>query len=186
MQVTDDLSILMQPNRVVLFQIAVEEDYLKLISRFLLLNTNSKGVYVSANRSAKDLTEKIRKHNFDLDAKLKTGQICIVDLVSRTVGAQEIEGAVYVSSPSELSATQMAIEGVINKAKTEPENTWLVIDSLPSLLIFNGAGALLNFLHFLIGRLRVLGYTGVIFTVEGSLSTRVFSTVAQLCDKVIK
>lgn len=186
MQVTYDLSVLMQPSKVTLFQTAIDQDFLELISRFFLLNRQSKGVYVSANRSAKDLAEKIREHNFDLDSKLKTGEIFIVDLVSRSVGAQEIDGAVYLSCPSELSATQMAIEGVIKKLSAEPKNTWLIIDSLPTLLFFNGAGALLNFLHFLVGRLRVLGYIGVIFTVEGSLNPRVFSTVAQLCDRVIK
>lgn len=186
MQVTDNLSITMNPNRILLLQTRIEENHLKLISDFLQANRNCKGVYVSSNRSAKDLVERLREYDYDLYAKIKARSISVVDLVSRSVGAQEIEGAVYVSSPSELSATQMAIEAAISKLGPEAGNTWLVIDSLPTLLIFNGSGALLNFLHFLIGRLRLLGYTGVIFTAEGSLSPRVFSTVAQLCDKVIK
>jgi len=183
---TDELSVFTNPNRVLLLQTGIEENYLKLISHFLLINRNCKGIYVSSNRSSRDLVDRLRKYDYDLDAKIKAREISIVDLVSRSVGAQEIEGAVYVSSPSELSATQMAIEAAINKLSPQAENAWLIIDSLPTLLIFNGVGALLNFLYFLIGRLRVLGYTGVIFTAEGSLSPRVFSTVAQLCDKVIK
>ncbi len=186
MQMTNELAVFTNPNRVLLLQTGIEENYLKLISDFLLINRNCKGIYVSSNRSSRDLVDRLRKYDCDLDAKIKAREISIVDLVSRSVGAQEIEGAVYVSSPSELSATQMAIEAAISKLSPEAGNAWLVIDSLPTLLIFNGTGALLNFLHFLIGRLRVLGYTGVILTAEGSLSPRVFSTVAQLCDKVIK
>lgn len=183
---TSDLSILMQPNKVTLFQTGINQDYFKLISSFLSINSRSRGIYVSSNRSAKDVAERIEEYNSELGHKLKAGEICIVDLVSRSVGAAEIEGAVYVSSPSELSATQMAIEGAINRTNSEFRNTWLIIDSLPTLLIFNSAGALLNFLHFLIGRLRVIGYAGILFAVEGSLTPRVFSTIAQLCDKVIK
>ena len=185
MNVTDGISVL-EPAKITLFQTGIGQDYLKLISKFLSLNCNARGVYVSANRSAKDLIESIAKYDFDLATKLKTGQISIVDLISRSIGAQDVAGVVYVSSPSELSATQMAIEGIISKCNVEPRNTWLIIDSLPTLLIFNGSGPLLNFLHFLVGRLRALGYTGVMFAVEGSLNARVFSTVAQLCDKVIK
>lgn len=176
----------MEPKKVTMFQAGLDQDYLELIARFLMVNSQAKGVYVSANRSAKDLTEKMRNYNFDLEPKLKSGQIYIVDLISRSVGAQEVDGAVYVASPSELSATQMAIEGVVNKFKLDSADTWVFVDSVPTLLIFNGAGALLNFLHFLIGRLRVLGYSGIILAAEGSLTNRVFSTVAQLCDRVIK
>ncbi len=186
MQVTDELSVITQTNRVIFLQTRLDQDYFKILSKFLLLNRYCKGIYVSSNRSARDLAEKLRRHNLDLHAMLQNGQIFVIDLVSKSVGDQEITGAFYVSSPSELSATQMAIEEVINRMNPKPRKTWLVIDSVPTLLIFNGAGALLHFLHFLIGRLRVLEYTGVIFTVEGSLSSRVFSTVAQLCDIVIK
>ncbi len=186
MRLTEELSLTMQPNHVFLLQMGIEQDYLKLISGFLLLNRNSYGIYVSSNRSAQNLTQELQRYGNDLASMMQAGRLFIVDLVSRNVGEREINGAVYVSSPSELSAAQMAIEGVINKWNTEPKNTWLVIDSIPTLLIFNGAGALLHFLHFLVGRLRVLGYTGIIFTVEGSLSSRVFSTIAQLCDTVIK
>ena len=63
----------------------------------------------------------------------------------------------------------MAIEGLISKMDAESARQ-------VAGCRFNSPGALLNFLRFLIVRLRVLGYAGVFFTVEGALTPRVFST----------
>lgn len=94
-----EFSFSVKPKEVLLLQTKVDDDYLKVISDFLRLNSSSKGIYVSSSRSAKDLAEKLQNYNFNLTQKLSDGQIAIVDLVSRSVGAEEINGVVYVSSP---------------------------------------------------------------------------------------
>ena len=61
----------------------------------------------------------------------------------------------------------MAIEGLISKMDAESARQ-------VAGCRFNSPGALLNFLRFLIVRLRVLGYAGVFFTVEGALHRECF------------
>lgn len=174
------------PKSVLLLETRLEENQMMLIADFLKFRQNDKGIYVSSNRPTNDLVEKLQTYNFDLQEALETGRICVIDLMSRSVGANEVKGGIYISSPSELSATQMAIEKAFDRADGEAGKTWLLLDSISTLLVYNSPGALLQFVHFLIGRLRVIQFNGVIFTVEGSVDERTLSTIRQFCDMVIK
>jgi len=174
------------PKSIVLFEIPIEEDQMRLTASFLKFRRNDNGIYVSSNRPANDLVEKLQTYNFDLGNALEAGRICVIDLVSRGVGANEVNGCLYAPSPSELSAAQMAIEKAFERVKGEGGKMWLLLDSISTLLVFNSPGALLQFLHFLISRLRVLQFNGAIFTVEGSVDEKVLSTIRQFCDRMIK
>lgn len=174
------------PKSVVMVETPLEENQIGLIADFLKFSRNEKGIYVSSNRPTNDLIEKFLTYNFDLREALEAGRVCVIDLMSRSVGANEVEGSIYVSSPSELSATQMAIEKAFERIDGETGKTWLLLDSISTLLVFNSPEALLQFLHFLIGRLRVLQFNGIIFTVEGSVEEKTLSTIRQFCDMVIK
>jgi KaiC/GvpD/RAD55 family RecA-like ATPase len=174
------------PKSVVILEVPSEEDPMKLISDFLRFKQNDKGIYVSSNRSTKGLAEKLLVYKFDMRKLLEAGGICVVDLASKSVGSAEMKNSICVSSPSELSATQMAIEKAAEGLDGNSGNPWLLLDSLSTLLVYNSPGALLHFLHFLIGRLRVLGFDGMIFVVQGSVDGNVLSTIRQFCDEVIK
>jgi len=174
------------PKSVVMLETSPEENQIRLIADFLKHRRRDKGIYVSSNRPTNDLVEKFLTYDFDLGSALEAGGICVIDLMSRSVGANEVKGGIYVSSPSELSATQMAIEKAFERIDCESGKTWLLLDSISTLLVFNSPDALLQFLHFLIGRLRVLQFNGMIFTVEGSVDEKVLSTIRQFCDMVIK
>jgi len=174
------------PKSIVIIETPIEEDQMRLIADFLKFRAGDKGIYVSSNRPTNDLIEKLLAYSFDLRENLEASGIRVVDLMSRSVGANEVKDSIYVSSPSELSAIQMAIEKAFDRIDGEAGKTWLLLDSISTLLVFNSPGAVLQFLHFLIGRLRVLQFNGVIFTVEGSVEEKVLSTIRQFCDMVIK
>jgi len=174
------------PKSVALLETPLEENQMRLVAEFLKFRRNDKGIFVSSNRPTNDLIEKLPSYNFNLREALEAGRICVIDLVSRSVGASEAKGGIYVSSPSELSATQMAIEKAFERIDGQAGKTWLLLDSISTLLVFNSPEALLQFLHFLIGRLRVLQFNGIIFTIEGSVDEKVLSTIRQFCDMVIK
>jgi archaellum biogenesis ATPase FlaH len=174
------------PKSIVIVEASPEKDQMKLISDFLKLKQDDNGIFVSSNRPTSDLIEKLATYHVDLKKSLETGKTCVIDLVSRSVGAGEVCGCIYASSPSELSAAQMAIEKAFENERDKASRMWLLLDSLATLLVFNSAGALLHFLHFLIGRLRVLQFDGVFFTVEGSVDERTLSTIKQFCDMVIR
>ncbi|MFB3889675.1 MAG: hypothetical protein ACE14S_09310, partial [Candidatus Bathyarchaeia archaeon] len=163
-----------------------EKNLLDVISDFLMANRNRKGIIVTSNRPASDLIERLQAKGIGLKERLATNEVCIVDLVSRSVGAPETKGCIYTASPSELSAAQMAIENAFTHLKNEEHDAWLLLDSVSTLIVFNGSGALLHFLHFLIGRLRVLGFSGAIVVVEGSVDEKTLLITKQFCDKVME
>jgi KaiC/GvpD/RAD55 family RecA-like ATPase len=174
------------PRSVVLIEVPANENPMRTIADFLRYRQNGKGIYISSNRPTKDLLEKLKVHGFNLRESLDTEKTCVIDLVSKSVGSNEVNGSINVASPSELSATQMAFEKAAELLDSKTGDSWLLLDSLSTLLVYNSPGALLHFLHFLVGRLRVLGFDGAIFTVEGSVEGNVLSTVRQFCDDVIK
>ncbi|WXG47231.1 MAG: hypothetical protein WED05_11325 [Candidatus Atabeyarchaeum deiterrae] len=174
------------PKSVVILETPSEEDPMKLVSDFLRFRQNDKGIFVSSNRSTIGLAERLLVYKFDMRKLLEAGRISVVDLASKSVGSAEMRNSICVSSPSELSATQMAIEKAAEALGSIPGNPWLLLDSLSTLLVYNSPGALLHFLHFLIGRLRVLGFDGMIFTIQGSVEGNVLSTIRQFCDEVIR
>jgi len=173
---------------IVILEFPAEENQIKLAAEFLKfkMKNGSYGVYVSSNRPTNNLIEKVEGYGYDLKKGLEEGRVWVVDLVSKNVGAAEVGGVIYVSSASELSATQMAIEKAVNRIKGRDGPGWLLLDSIATLLVFNSPDSLLEFLHFLLGRLRVLGLDGVIFTVREGIDTKVISTIRQFCDAIIK
>jgi KaiC/GvpD/RAD55 family RecA-like ATPase len=173
------------PKSVVLIEVPANENLMRTIAGFLRYRQNGKGIYISSNRPTEDLLEKLKVHGFNLRESLDTEKMCVIDLVSKSVGSNEVKGSINVASPSELSATQMAFEKAV-ELNGKTDDSWLLIDSLSTLLVYNSQGALLHFLHFLVGRLRVLGFDGAIFTVEGSVEGNILSTVRQFCDDVIE
>jgi KaiC/GvpD/RAD55 family RecA-like ATPase len=174
------------PKSVVLLEVPAKENPMKVIASFMRHRQGDSGIFVSSIRPTKDLAEKLRYYGFDLARSLETGKTYVLDLVSKSIGSNEVKGSINVASPCELSATQMAFEKAAELLNGEALNPWLLLDSLSTLLVYNDPGALLHFIHFLIGRLRVLGFDGAIFTVEGSVEGNVLSTVRQFCDDVIK
>jgi len=172
---------------IVILEFPAEENQIKLAADFLKSKqkTSRYGVYVSSNRPANNLIEKVKDYGYDLKKDLEEGRVWVVDLVSKNVGDAEVNGVIYVSSASELSATQMAIEKAINRIKGRDGPGWLLLDSIATLLVFNSPDSLLEFMHFLLGRLRVLGFDGVIFTVREGIDAKVISTIRQFCDGII-
>lgn len=176
------------PGSIVILEFPAEENQIKLAAEFLKFKekAGSYGVYVSSNRPTNNLIEKVKDCGYDLKKGLEEGRVWVVDLVSRNVGDAEVKGVIYVSSASELSATQMAIEKAVNRIKDSDGHGWLLLDSIATLLVFNSPDSLLEFLHFLLGRLRVLGFDGIIFTVREGIEVKVISTIRQFCDEIVK
>ncbi len=173
---------------IVILEFPAEENQIKLAAEFLSFKEKSGGygVYVSSNRPTNNLIEKVEDYGYNLKKALEEGRVWVVDLVSMNVGAAEVSGIFYVSSASDLSATQMAIEKAVKRIKSKDGPGWLLLDSIATLLVFNSSDSLLEFLHFLIGRLRILGFDGVIFTVREGIDAKVIATIRQFCDEIIK
>lgn len=173
------------PRSIVLVEVHANENPIQVLADFLAFKNGGKGIYISSDRPTKNLIEQLNIRGFDLRTPLETERICVIDLVSKSFGANETKGTINIASPCELSATQMAFEKAVERIGDDVSPRWLLLDSLSTLLVYNSSGALLHFLHFLTGRVRVLGFDAAIFAVEGSVEDNVLLTIRQFCDEVI-
>ncbi len=173
---------------ITILEFSADESQIKLVADFLKFKqkTDCYGVYLSCNRPTNNLIEKLEDYGYDLKKNIENGRIRIVDLMSKNVGDTIRTQVIYVSSASELSAIQLAIEQSINQIKGLGKQCWLLVDSLITLLVFNSSNSLLEFLHFLFGRLRVEKFEGIIFSAREGIDMQVISTIKQFCDEIIK
>jgi archaellum biogenesis ATPase FlaH len=170
---------------VVLVKLAPDEDLLAVTADFLRYRASDKGIYVSSNRPIADLMDRIGSRGFDMKQTIANGQLFVVDLASRMVGGEEVQGVLYVAGLSELSATQLGIEKGFQRLGCDKPHTgqpWLFLDSISTLLIYNNENTLLQFLHFLVGRLRVLGVEGIIVTANRDIDRGFLASLRQFCD----
>ncbi len=182
-----DLLSNIPPKSIALIQISAETDEISLLARFLKTHASSGGVYVSSSRPATDLLDRFGQNGFDLRTALETAKIIIVDLVSKSFGANlQAKNVLFVHSPEDLSATQLAIEKALESTDITPGHSWVLSDSISTLLIYNSTGSVLQFFHFLTGRLRVLQMTGLVLSQEGSVEEKTLSAIRHFCDMSIK
>ncbi len=171
-----------------ILEFSADESQIKLVADFLKFKqkTDDYGVYLSCNRPTNNLIEKLKDYGYDLKINIENGRIRVVDLMSKNVGDTLRAQVVYVSSASELSAVQLAIEQSINQIKDLGKQCWLLVDSLITLLVFNSPNSVLEFLQILFGRIRVEKFEGIIFSAREGIDMKVISTIRQFCDNVIK
>lgn len=97
---------------------------------------------------------------------------------------QKARNAVFVGSPKDLTdisiATTMAIKSVPKGYRL------LFIDSISTLGLYNDAGTVAKFTHFLINKMRELKCTGVIISLEKETDEKMISQLSQFCDKIVK
>jgi len=171
---------------IMIVEFPAKENQIKLIVEFLNFKkkSSSYGIYVSSNRPSKNLIEKVKEYEYDLKNDIEKGRIWIIDLISKNVGDSELNNIIYISS-LELSAMQMAIEKALAWLKGKDKQGWILFDSIATLLLYNSPDSLLKHLHFVFGKLRVLGIDAIIFTINEGVDKKVISMIRQLCDTII-
>lgn len=174
------------PRSVVIVQTSLEEDQMRLMAELLRYYKDGNSIIISSIRPIMDFVEKLGRYDFDMRKALEDAKLYVIDLVSKSVGVEIVKNVLFVHSPTDLSAAQMAFEKVIEVADSQSGRTLVLLDSVSTLLIYNSPDAVLQFLHFLVGRIRVLQFNGVIFAVEGAVEERMLSATRQFCDMMIK
>jgi len=160
---------------------------MNLLARFFQAQSNFVGIFVSSNRPTADLLERFEQNGFDLRSQLEAARIIVVDLISKSVGATlPAKNVLFVHSPADLSATQLAIEKALESVEITPGDSWVLSDSISTLLSYNDSGSVLQFLHFLVGRLRVLQMKGLILSQQGSVEERTLAAIRDFCDMSIQ
>ena len=141
-------------------------------------------IMILGNRPVSNVVERLSRFNFNINEAIEKKKILFIDCLTRSVAGSRIKGALFISSPRDLSELQLSIERAFRLLDTQKRRVWLILDGLSTFLIFNGTTRVLQFLIFLTNRLRVLGHNGIIFYYESELEKQLENVIRQYVDAV--
>ena len=159
------------------------ENYMKNIISVLKTLINKNGhqcIYVTVNRPYNDIQDVLEK------GKINTDNIFFIDLISKMANTEQsrAKNCLFVNSPDSLTDLSIAITEAIGNIKGS--NKFIFLDSLSTMLIYNQAGTLTKFAHFLIGKMRNAAVEMIIISLEKEMDQAVVSQISTFVDKVIK
>lgn len=141
-----------------------------LASRF------EQGLYVTANRPHHVLHQQMA----GIQGRLRFQYI---DMVTGMTGLAPpaVDGVVFVESPSFMEKMVMRSDQMLRRM---PGRRVLVLDSLSTLAVYNGASLVAEMAHNLVTRLRMQRAAAALVLVERQTSEELVDTLRHLCDGV--
>ena len=155
-----------------------EEANMHLLS-FLVNRKKASGSYVAISKP----------YNYTLNLLgnkgIKTDNIHFIDCLTKSLGSKAInaKNCVFVESPAHLTELGIALHNYFTSS--EQKNRFLYIDSISSLLIHNSIDAVLKFVHYVTGKMRVFGFNGMLLSLHEGTDKELIGQLSQFCDKVI-
>jgi len=94
------------------------------------------------------------------------------------------ENFLTIDSPQFLTEMSIAVSQAM-AALPKGGEKYFMLDSVSSLLIYNNAGTVARFLHFLTGKLREWGARGVLFAVDTEVK-ELLPYISQFVDDTVR
>ncbi|MCK4714437.1 MAG: hypothetical protein KAT35_02595, partial [Candidatus Aenigmarchaeota archaeon] len=138
------------------------------------------GIYITVNRPYKSLTPLMQKEGID------SSRIFFIDLITKTEGDRPLrEGnCIFMGNASNLTDLSVAISQAVS---TNPKaKKFILLDSLSTMLIYNEAGSLSKFSHFLTSRLREWNIDGIFISLDTAADRELTDKFSQFCDRVVR
>lgn len=171
------------PEPFIVLFIANPEDYvsqnLALLKDFVNVKKMA-GIYVTVNRPYLSLLSLLKKGGID------TSRMFFIDLVTKTLNdmPERKSNRIFMGSATNLTDLSLAISQAVSANPTAKK--FIYLDSLSTMLIYNEAGSLSRFSHFLTGRLREWNVDGVFISLDSESDKELTNKMAQFCDKVVR
>jgi hypothetical protein len=171
----------LEDDQIVLVVVRAEE-YLKInleILSYLVKKKSNECVYITLNRPYDNLVTLFEKNKID------PGKFFFIDTISESIGGKTPEGqnVIFISSPHGLTEISISLNKAIDSLKGK--NKFLFFDSISTLLVYNQAGTVTKFAHFLIGKMRALRLKGIFISLEKETEEHLVNQMSQFVDKVI-
>jgi KaiC/GvpD/RAD55 family RecA-like ATPase len=150
--------------------------------RVLIEDMDFEGIYITVNRPANQIISEFSKEGIDI-SKLK-----FVDAISQTYGKTPEKNSKirYVFGPLNIEGIVSAVKEFLSEIKMTKRRTFVFIDSITTVLLYNHLPRTIRFSKFLTDDLRKLKVNGIMVSVAtGLTSDRLIKEVKQLCDEVI-
>lgn len=141
-----------------------------------MLARGANGVYVTTNNPYPIMAEKLSKEGIPVD------RMFFIDGVSNEVRGKEPKNCLYLDHLENLTGLGIMLNHTLSTAKGK---NFLVIDSMSTLLLYNAAGCLAKFAHFLTARMKMWGVSGVYLSLKDQSDPLLMSHLSQICDKII-
>jgi len=136
------------------------------------------GIFVTLNKDGKDLIAMLQKNKVDCT------NLFVVDAVSKKGSVPKVSKNIsYVDSPQDL--TELEAQIIDFAKKMQPEKSFLIIDSLSTLLVYNAEKTIEKFVHGLGEKMKELGFKNV-FTIRSKTRPEILDVLIQFSDKVIR
>ncbi|MCX6802783.1 MAG: hypothetical protein NT067_06765 [Candidatus Diapherotrites archaeon] len=157
-------------------------DYLKVnleILSYLVKKKSNECVYITLNRPYDNLVTLFEKNKID------PKKFYFIDTISASTGAKttESENVAFIDSPHGLTEISISLNKAIDAL--QGKNKFLFFDSISTLLVYNQAGTVTKFAHFLIGKMRTLRLKGIFISLEKETEEHLINQMSQFVDKVI-
>lgn len=91
------------------------------------------------------------------------------------------KNVVPIESVSSITSLSIAISNVLEKKKADG----LILDSISTMLIYNNAASITKFMHFLVGKIKSLGCTGILTVLENDAKSSLMQDISMFADNVI-
>ena len=169
-----------QENAVYMF-ISKDENY-HLVNTLILQHLVKKltGICVTMKSGYLNIVQNLRKLNIDVNERL-----LFVDAVTSKKRKEFSKHKNLILTGSSKSLTDLSI--IISEMINTDKFDFLFFDSLEGLLKFNEQELSEKFMHFIINKMRGFNLEGIIISLSiDKDSEKLISTLAPLCDKVIR
>jgi len=157
---------------------SVLENSIRIIKK--LLETHDSGLCITVNQPYSTMKRILEKEG------VKDGKIFFIDCISMAAGGlpQKTEDCLYVTSPAALTEIGISMTHALEALKGK--NKFVFIDSLGTFLIYNSAGTMSKFNHFMVTKISLMGINGVFMLVEREMDEKLLSELQSFCEKTVK
>ena len=145
-----------------------------------LLEKHEHGVYITVNQPYAMLTKILQNHGID------TSRLFFVDCITKAASgkAERTENCLYLPSPESLTELSLSTMEVLQALKGQKK--FVFIDSLGTFLLYNSAGSLSKFSHFLITKISLIGVDGIFMCIEEEMDEKLKAELQSFCEKTIE
>ncbi len=168
------------PEKYVVLLIIDHDKYDLLIANIVKNFTKKgfSGIFVTLNKDGEDLIAMLEKNKVDCT------NLFVIDAVSKKGTTPKAGNNIsYVDSPQNL--TELEAQIIDFAKKMQPEKSFLVVDSLSTLLVYNAEKTIEKFVHGLGEKMKELGFKTV-FTIRSKTRPEIMDVLIQFSDKVVR
>ena len=155
-----------------------EDINLKILDYFIN-KKKEKGSYITVNRPYENIVQVFREKNINVD------NLYFIDCITKRLGGKPgfARNVVFIDSPENLTDLSLRLHQAV---ATNKERTFVFMDSLSTLSIYNNPEVMLKFIHYLTGKMRLWKLNGIIISLHEETDKRIIAELSQFVDKMIK